>query len=369
MTEIVAVDSKDLRQAFIRLPWALYRDDPNWVPPLLMEERKRIGPVGGAADIARRLWIARRDGQTVGRISAQLTNDPAVGHFGFIEAIDDPSVFQGLFAAAEGWLRDRGARRALGPFNFTINEETGLLVDGFETPPMILMPHTRRSYPAHLEQLGYAKEMDLIAYRIDARNPLPRAAQKIMKLVSDEPRITLRQMRRDRFDDEIRMVLDVFNDAWSGNWGFEPFSADQMSRMAKELKPLLPAPALAVAEYDGRPVAFALGLPNLNEVIRDLDGRLLPFGWAKLLWRIKTGRYGSGRLPLMGVRREFQGSAMGAALALAVIGRLREACLRHHVYDGELSWVLETNRGVRRIIEAFGAKPYKTYRVFGRQLA
>jgi hypothetical protein len=368
LTEIVAVDSKDLRQAFIRLPWALYRDDPNWVPPLLMEERKRIGPVGGAADIARRLWIARRDGQTVGRISAQLTNDPAVGHFGFIEAIDDPSVFQGLFAAAEGWLRDRGARRALGPFNFTINEETGLLVDGFETPPMILMPHTRRSYPAHLEQLGYAKEMDLIAYRIDARNPLPRAAQKIMKLVSDEPRITLRQMRRDRFDDEIRMVLDVFNDAWSGNWGFEPFSADQMSRMAKELKPLLPAPALAVAEYDGRPVAFALGLPNLNEVIRDLDGRLLPFGWAKLLWRLKVKGVTSARVPLMGVKRKFADTMRGQLLPFHLMNAGRDASLALGYTKFEFSWVLEENMPMRRISEAMGATIYKTYRLYEKAL-
>lgn len=367
--DVVAVDSKKLREAFIRLPWPLYADDANWVPPLLTNERKRIGPVSPVSDSGRQLWIARVDGKPAGRISAQLGRDIDRGQFGWIEAIDSDAVFDALFGAAEGWLLARGARRCSGPFSFSINDESGLLVEGFDTPPMILMPHGRPYYARQLTRLGYQKEMDLYAYRIDTRTPLPRSVEKIRRLVSDDPRITLRQMRRERFEDEIRTVLDLFNDAWSGNWGFEPFSAAHIAEMAKDLKPLLPAPAFSVAEYDGRPVAFALGLPNINEMIRDLDGRLFPLGWAKLLFRIKTGRYGSGRLPLMGVRREFQGTPLGAALAVAVIEQLRAACLKHRVYEGELSWVLETNKGVRTIIEAFGAEAYKTYRVYGRDLA
>jgi len=368
-TDIAAVGTRQLREAFIRLPWSLYADDPNWVPPLLMSERKRIGPVGAASDARRRLWIARVDGKPAGRISAQLGRDQDHGHFGWIEAIDSDAVFDALFAAAEGWLLAHGARRCSGPFSFTINDESGLLVDGFDTPPMILMPHGQPYYARQMERLGYRKEMDLLAYRIDTRTPLPRSVEKIRRLVSDDPRITLRQFRLERFEDEIRTVLDLFNDAWSGNWGFEPFSEAHIAEMAKELKPLLPAPALSVAEYDGQPVAFALGLPNINEMIRDLNGRLFPLGWAKLLYRIKTGRYGSGRLPLMGVRKEFQGTPLGAALAVAVIEQLRAACLKHQVYLGELSWVLETNKGVRTIIEAFGAQAYKTYRIFTRDLA
>ncbi|MGE0666212.1 MAG: N-acetyltransferase [Sphingomonadales bacterium] len=363
--DIAAVETRALREAFIRLPWTVYADDPNWVPPLLMNERKRLGPAGEARD--RRLWVARAGGRTVGRISAQLGGD-GLGHFGWLEAIDSVAVFDGLFAAAEGWLLAHGARRASGPFSFTINEESGLLIDGFDTPPMIMMPHGRPYYAAHVERLGYGKEMDLFAYRIDTRTPLPRPVQKILALVTNDSRITLRQMRRERFEDEIRTVLDLFNDAWSGNWGFEPFSETHIAEMARDLKPLLPAPAFHVAEYDGRPVAFALGLPNINEMIRDLDGRLFPLGWAKLLFRIRTGRFGSGRLPLMGVRKEFQGTPLGAALAVAVIEQLRAACLKHQVHDGELSWVLETNKGVRTIIEAFGARAYKTYRLYARDL-
>jgi GNAT superfamily N-acetyltransferase len=367
--DIVPVGTPALREAFVRLPWDIYAGDPSWVPPLLMNERKRIGAVGPGSDPNRQLWIARMGERTVGRISAQLGHEAVPrGHFGWIEAIDSEAVFDALFAAAEGWLLAHGARRSSGPFSFSINEESGLLVDGFDTPPMILMPHARPYYAAQLERLGYGKEMDLFAYRIDARTPLPRSVEKIRRLVADEPRITLRQMRRDRFEEEIRTVLDLFNDAWSGNWGFEPFTEAHIAEMAKELKPLLPAPALSVAEYEGKPVAFALGLPNINEMIRDLNGRLFPLGWAKLLFRIKTGRYGSGRLPLMGVRKEFQGTPLGAALAVAVIDQLRAACLKHQVFEGELSWVLETNRGVRSIIEAFGAKAYKTYRIFARDL-
>ncbi len=365
---LVAVDSKPLREAFIRLPWQLYAGDTNWVPPLLVNERKRLGPVGPVPDQTRRLWIAYVDGKPAGRISAQLGRDADHGQFGWIEAIDSDAVFDALFAAAEGWLLAHGVRRCSGPFSFTINDESGLLVDGFDTPPMILMPHGQPYYARQVERLGYCKEMDLLAYRIDTRAPLPRSVEKIRRLVADDPRITLRQLRRERFEDEIRTVLDLFNDAWAGNWGFEPFSEAHIAEMAKELKPLLPAPALSVAEFDGRPVAFALGLPNINEMIRDLNGRLFPLGWARLLFRIKTGRYGSGRLPLMGVCKEFQGTPLGAALAVAVIDQLRAACLKHHVYEGELSWVLETNKGVRTIIEAFGAKAYKTYRLYARDL-
>jgi hypothetical protein len=372
--DIISVDTKALREEFIRLPWSLYTDDPHWVPPLLMEERRRIGAVSGhGSNPARRMWIARIDGKAVGRISAQLGRqaDPAaepIGQFGWIDAIDSETVFAALFAAAETWLGEQGARFCNGPFSFSINDESGLLVEGFETPPMILMPHARPYYAGHLAGLGYEKEMDLIAYRIDVRTPLPRGIDRIRKLAADNPDIKLRELNRGRFEDEIRTVLDLFNDAWSGNWGFEPFSTEQITDMAKALKPLLPPPAACIAEYHGRPVAFALGLPNVNEMIRDLNGRLFPFGWAKLLYRIKFGRYGSGRLALMGVRKEFQRTPMGGALAIAVIDRLRAACIKHEVHTGELSWVLETNKGVRSIIEGFGAQPYKTYRIFSRKL-
>jgi sterol desaturase/sphingolipid hydroxylase (fatty acid hydroxylase superfamily) len=364
--EIVRVDTRRLREAFIRLPWSLYGDDPNWVPPLLAEERRRIGRAG--ADDRRALWIARIGGRVVGRISAQLGREPEDGRFGWIEAIDSAAVFDALFAAAEGWLAARGATACSGPYSFTINEECGLLVDGYETPPMIMMPHARPYYAAHLERLGYAKAMDLLAYRIDAADPPPERTARLARRATEDLGVTLRGTDRRRFTADVRVVLDLFNDAWAGNWGFEPFSPARIGEMAASLRPLLPPDAVCIAEQAGRPVAFALGLPNLNEMIRDLDGRLFPFGWARLLYRIRTGRYRSARLALMGVRREFQSSPTGAALAIAVMERLRTVCLGRGVRDVELSWVLETNRRVRTLLEAFGARPYKTYRLYSRPL-
>lgn len=373
--EIVAVDSRRTREEFIRLPWAVFKDDPNWVPPLLMNERDRIGPVGDSSpeQSERRLWIARVDGKTVGRISAQLGREGAaetslsVGQFGWIDAIDSAAVFDALLSAAESWLFERGVRCVFGPFSSSINEETGVLIDGFDTPPMILMPHSKPYYAAHLDRLGYAKEIDLYAYKLDVRRPLPRNLEGLRTRALKDPDVKLRQLIPDRYEDEIVSVLDLFNDAWSGNWGFVPFSKVQMTDMAHSLKLILPKEALSVAEYKGRPVAFALGLPNINEVIRDLDGRLFPFGWAKLLYRLKFGRYGSGRLPLMGVRKEFQNTPIGAALAICVVEQLRLSCRKHNVTDAELSWVLETNTAVRNLIEAFGGAAYKTYRIYSKE--
>jgi GNAT superfamily N-acetyltransferase len=211
--------------------------------------------------------------------------------------------------------------------------------------------------------------MDLLAYRIDPRASLPPRIEKLAALARADPAIVLRRPDYSRFEQEIGTVLDLFNDAWAGNWGFEPFTPAHIREMAHELKPILPPQAVCIAERDGRPVAFALGLPDINEMIRDLGGRLLPFGWAKLLFRLRTGRFHGGRLLLMGVRKEFQTQPLGAALAVAVIDRLRSECLRHRVHDVELSWVLETNRGVRSLLEAFGAEVYKRYRLYSRQIA
>ncbi len=367
--------SRRQREDFIRLPWSLYTDDPNWVPPLLSEERRRIGPIEEfARSSSRRLWIARMNGVPVGRISAQLPDrgdpqtDPLRGRFGWLEAVDSAAVFQALLNAAESWLGDHGMAQCAGPFNFSINEECGVLVDGFDTPPMIMMPHSHRYYADRLAEAGYEKAVDMFAYKIDVRQPLPKRAERLRQRIDDDPTIVFRQLDNRKFDEEVGTVLRLFNDAWSGNWGFEPFTADHIADMAKALRPILLPPALCIAELNGTPAAFALGLPNINELIRKMNGRLLPFGWLELLYRIRFGRFSSGRLALMGVRKEFQSSPVGAALAVGVIDRLRQACLKHRVHTAELSWVLEDNRGVRSIIEGFGADRYKTYRIFTRAL-
>lgn len=370
------VESRADREAFIRLPWSIYRDDPAWIPPLLLERREHLDPRKNPffENAQARFWLALRDGRPVGRISAQvnraylaLYND-ATGHFGMLEAEDDAEVFRMLVKAAEDWLRQQGMRRVLGPFNLSINEESGLLVEGFEHPPLMLMGHARPYYAGHLEALGYAKAKDLICYWYDAREDLPDSITGLLRKTANAERLTVRPLDMRRYDADLAVIIDIFNDAWSENWGFVPMSQAELKHMAKALKPIVRPESVAIAELKGKPVAMAIGLPNVNEAIADLNGRLLPFGWLKLLWRLKVRTTKTGRMPLMGVRKAYHSSRLGAALALAVVERVRQAQKALGVEGGELSWILEDNLPMRRMIEQFGGVAYKTYRVYQRGL-
>ena len=251
-------------------------------------------------------WLATRDGKDVGRISAQIDHlaktDPAspAGFFGMIASEDDPEVFAALFSTAEGWLKARGRAQVLGPFNLSINEEVGLLVDGFDTPPMLLMGHDPPYAGGRIEEQGYAKAKDVLAYisgvpvftpGVKARlgRPLPRG-------------MILRPVRMNRFDEEVRTLVEILNDAWSNNWGFAPVTEAETKHLGESLKLLLHPRLVWFLEIDGEAAGFGVLLPNLNDAIFDLGGRLLPFGWAKLLWRLKVKGVRRGRVPLMGVQ-------------------------------------------------------------------
>ena len=282
--------------------------------------------------------------------------------------MDDPQVFAALMDTAEVWLRERGMARIAGPFNLSINDESGLLVEGFDTPPSMMMGHAPPYYGQRLEALGYAKAKDLIAYDVDATVPWPEATQRLIARVERMPGLRIRPLDMRRYRDEIRTIVHIFNDAWADNWGFIPFGEDEAAYLAKSIRPLVDADSFAIGELDGEPVGMTVTLPNLNEAIAGLDGRLLPFGWFRLLWRLKVKGLRSGRMPLMGIAKRLQGTTKGAAIALGMIERI----LRH--YDklgyrhGELSWVLEDNRSVQAVIEAIAAVPYKRYRVYEKAL-
>jgi GNAT superfamily N-acetyltransferase len=362
--------------AFVRLPWAIYRDDPAWIPPLLLERREHLDPRKNPffETAATRFWLALRDGRPVGRISAQVNraylarHGDATGHFGMLEAEDDPAVFRALLEAAEDWLKGQGMRRALGPFNLSINEECGLLVDGFQHPPSMLMGHAKPYYAARLEALGYRKAKDLICYHYDAASEMPPAVAHLLGKTARAERLKVRALDFGRYEADLATIMEIFNDAWSDNWGFVPMSQAELRHMAKALKPIVRPQSVAIAELDGKPVAMAIGLPNVNEVIADLDGRLLPFGWMKLLWRLKVKTPKTARVPLMGVRKAYHGSLLGAALAIAVIERIWQGQTAMGVVGGELSWILEDNLAMRRMIEQFGGVAYKTYRIYERGL-
>ena len=373
---IVAVKDRATLERFIRLSERLYDGDPNYIPPLRMERREALtaggNPFFGHAEVA--FWLACRDGRDVGRISAQLDSlakpdpDGLVGNFGMIAAIDDPAVFAALLATAEQWLAGKGATRVVGPFSLTINEETGLLIDGFDTPPMLMMPHDAPYVAARLQALGYAKARDLLAYLCDTSAALPPAAA--MMVARGLPaNVTLRPMQLSRLKADVADLVSIFNDGWDEHWGFVPITATEVAHMARALRPLLHERLVWFADVDGVPSAFGLCLPNLNEAIRDLSGRMLPLGWAKLLWRLKVSRITTARVPLMGVRRQFAGGILGSLLPLHIVEALRRESLARGITAVELSWVLEDNLPMRHLAEAVGGRAYKTYRVYEKTLA
>jgi hypothetical protein len=373
--EIVRVTDRAMLRRFIRLPFAVHEHDKAWVPPLLMEREQAFSPKDNPflrrAEVA--FWLARRDGRDVGRITAQI--DPLaqkqhgrVGHFGCLSAEDDPEVFAALLRTAEEFLKSRGVTHVQGPFSLCINEETGLLVDGFETPPMLLMGHDPAYVGKQLETLGYGKEKDVYAYLLDTETPLSSSARRMLERPLPAS-VTMRRLNFKDYANDIRRLVDIYNDAWSGNWGFVPLTEPEAEAMAKQMKMLIDDRLVWFAEVDGKAVAFIVALPNINEAIRDLKGTLFPFGWAKLLWRLKTRRVKSARVPLFGVRRSLSGTLIGSALPLQLIGSVLPSNAAFGFRWIELSWILEDNRPMRSILERLGARAYKTYRVYGKVLA
>lgn len=365
----------DLRR-FLDVPFALYRDDAAWVAPLYLERREHLDPRKNPyfRHAEAELFVAYRQGRPVGRISAQVDqlrlerHADSTGQFGFIEAPDDAAVFEALFAAAGQWVSDRGMSRMQGPFDFSINEQMGLLVDGFDRPPAIMMGHARPYYARRIEEQGFAGVKDVYAYDYDATRPLPRAMAAMVERAKASGDLELRGLSKRHLKRDLDFIVAIFNDAWSSNWGFVPMTEAEIDALGRNLKLLVGENYVAIANWKGRPAAMAVSLPDLNAAIADLRGRLLPLGWARLLWRVFARPPRSVRMPLMGVLREHQGNAIGAALSLAAIERVRAAHAARGVTRAELSWILEDNLPMRRMIEALGGVPYKTYRIYERGL-
>ena len=276
-------------------------------------------------------------------------------------------MFNALFNTAEAWLQQRGMRQVLGPFSLNINQEIGVLVDGFDTQPFIMMGHAPDYYGEAIEACGYRPAQDLLAYGLSARTlMLPRTMQALIKRNAN--RVTVRPLRSGENKTELEVMRDIFNDAWQDNWNFVPFTHSEFRAVGKKLLMLLPPDFIQIAELDGEAVAFVVLLPNLNEAIADLNGRLFPFGWAKLAWRLKKNLPRTARVPLMGVRKRYQNTLFGPALAYLVINAVMEAGLKHSVKNVELSWVLEHNRATRNIIESLGGEVTKRYRMYEKDL-
>ena len=376
---VAPVEGKAMWRAFHLLPHNLYKDDPNFVPPLLLERGIHFDPKHNPffQHAKAAFWLATRDGVPVGRITAQVDSlhleryKDATGHFGFIEATDDREVFAALLQTAEAWLKAQGMERCVGPVSFSMWDEPGLLVEGFDRPPAVLMAHALPYYQGHIAALGYGQIQDLLAYDYLNNLNIPPTMARIIERTQEQHAFQFRHIRMDKknFKSEIATLLDIVNDAWSGNWGFVPMTQAEIDDMATVFKVLLRPEAVVIAEYEGEAAGFALTLPDLNEAIRDLKGRLLPFGFIKLIWRLKVAGTRSGRMAMMGVRQKWQNSRIGAGLAMMIIEQTARSHAARGVERAELSWILDTNYRMKHMLKLIGATVYKRYRLYEKALS
>jgi GNAT superfamily N-acetyltransferase len=358
---------------FVKLPWRLYRQEPLWVPPLIFERKQFLdrskNPFFEHAEAE--YFLAWRDGHAVGRLTAQVDrhfnefqgND--WGLFGFFECADDPEAAAALLGAAETWLRARGRDRMVGPMDFTMNDECGVLVDGWDLPPIILTNWTHRYYPALLEGAGLVKAMDTLMWSLHVQNraDVHPAIWEMAEKVSSEHGITTRHFRKKDLAAEVDRFLEIYNAAWERNWGFVPLTDAEVRHYAKQLKPLLDENWAMVAEKDGETVGAALTLPDWNQVLKRMNGRLLPFGWAKALWyRRKIDRV---RVFALGVKRDYQHTGVAAKL----YEMHYDSAERTPQKGGEMGWILETNKPMNRAMEGMGGKVTRRYRIYEKVLA
>ena len=379
--KIRLVSTKADKQAFIDLPFRLYAGDPNWVPPLKSDVMATITPgknpwfEHGEAQ----LFLAERDGHVVGRISAHLDYlalaqppeqgmGPGVGNWGFFEA-EDADVAKVLIETAEGWLRDKKMVRALGPLSLSIWEEPGLLVQGHDHPPTVLMGHHNPAYGAWIQAAGYAGVKDLYTYQIPIDVPFPPLVQRIVASGERNERIVIRKVNKANFDAEAAIILSILNDAWSGNWGFVPITDAEVAHTGKQLKPIVFNDLICIAEVDGEPVAFMMTWPDINEKIGSFGGSLFPFNWAKLLWWLRAPKVRSMRVPLMGVVKKMQATRLASQLAFMMITYIRDASTnKFGASRGEFGWVLEDNGPMRSVGEAINGEINKIYRIYEKPL-
>jgi GNAT superfamily N-acetyltransferase len=373
--KISKVRSRADRNAFIRFPWRIYRNDPAWVPPLILErkaflDRKRH-PFYLHGDAA--LFLAKRNGEVVGRIMA--SDDPNynaehqsnVGCFGLFDCVDDQDVAARLFEAAAGWVRQKGGQEIMGPIDYSTNYVCGLLIDGFQYPPTILTAHNPSYYADLIEKAGFSKAKDWYAWWFADPAKAAKRLQRIARRFQEREQITIRPGNLKNIADESRRLRQIYNRAWRQNWGFVPFTEAEFEFMQREMRPLLVPEFVWLAEAGGEPAGFVLCLPDINVVLQKIDGRLtrfgFPIGLIKLLYY--KSRLKKARLVALGVIEEYRRAGVAETLVLRIV---EEAMIKRG-FTGELSMTLEDNFLVNRFVEAIGAQRYKTYRIYRRSLS
>lgn len=373
--EVEGFQPGERTKEFVNATAPLYRDDPNYVAPLRMELTDRLTPGKNPfwEHAEGRYFLAKRNGKVVGRISAQIDREHLrhhkddAGFFGFFDTIDDQEVADALLNAARAWLRQRGMKVMRGPFSLSINEESGVLVDGFDTPPALSMPHHRSYQHTLIENAGLTKAKDLWAWKYITDEP-PLRARRAWEAMNDLPEVSFRSVDPSRMREELDKILEIFNDAWADNWGFVPATEAEVAQVAKDMRLIIDPRLAFFAEIDGEPVGMVICLPNLPAMVHDLDGKLFPFGWAKFFWRLKVVKPSSARLMILGIKRSLRGKKRYGALSTAMYAELAYRGIQHGYKWAELSWTLEDNRAINLGIKAMGGKVYKTYRVYEEPL-
>ena len=374
--QIEPVQTRQDLEDFIRFPFELYREDPNWVPPLLSQRRHLLqakhNPFFEHSDVV--LWLARRQGRVVGTISSHVdhlhneVHEEKIGMFGFFEAVNDYAVAEALLSTAKDWARQQGMVALRGPLSFSQNDECGLLVDGLDGPPMVMMPYNPRYYIEFLERFGLTKAMNLYAYFGDlgqfGRDPnnLPEKLIRVTDKVKARAGITLRFLDMKLFDEEIEEAKKVYNKAWQKNWGFVPMTDAEFDKLAADLKQVLDPHLAMIAEIDGEPVGVCVGVPDANQVFKHLNGRLFPIGWIKALWYAR--KVNLARLMIMGVVPEHRRRGIESLMMFETC----KAAIENGYQGMEMGWVLENNDLMNRVIqnlgEAVGVHAYRTYRIY-----
>jgi GNAT superfamily N-acetyltransferase len=383
VTEITVrpVTSKADRNAFVDLPYRLYISDPAFVPPLKadMHELLTAGKNPWFEHGEQQLFLAERGGRVVGRISAHIDHlaiaqppeqgmGPGVGHWGLFDG-EDNDVFTALIAAAEGWLRAKNMTRSQGPMSISIWDEPGLLVQGYDHPPTVMMGHDNPAYQNWVEGAGFTQIKDLYTYEIPIDIPFPPLVERIVQSGERSDRIVIRRVNKSRFNEEAAIILHILNDAWSNNWGFVPITDSEIAYVGKKLKPIIYEDLVRIIEIEGEPAAFMMTWPDINEKIAGFNGALLPFNWAKLLWWLRAPKVKTMRVPLMGVLQKFQGTRAASQMAFMLVDHIRrDAVGKYGATRGEFGWVLDDNGPMRSVAEAINGRINKVYRIYEKAL-
>jgi hypothetical protein len=360
---------------FLNVVDLIYKSDRAYVRPLDMLVKDQLSPRknpffehGEGA-----MFCAYDKGVCVGRATAQIDREhlerykDGVGFFGFLDTVDDAEVARLLLDRAERWLRAKGMRTARGPLSLNMNEELGCLVDGFDTPPYVAMPHHEPYQGALIERAGYAKAKDFFAWKYVVGEPNVRV-KKAYEEIKALPEISARPLSLKHLDRDIQVFVDIFNDCWSENWGFVPFTRSEVKKMASDYKLLIMPEITCIVSIAGEPAAVALAVPNLNALVSDMGGKLLPWGLPKLLWRLKVSGPKSARLVFLGIRKKFRNVRKYAPLSAFMYAVMNDGGKKLGIREGELGWTLEDNGRVNAGILMMGAKKYKTYRVYEKSL-